>query len=651
MDQHSRTPPPLPSRSGTNHPRPNSESISHPHPYQGTHSELWASSDPRSSSQQSLLPAETDHESRRRLLLIYIHGFMGNETSFYSFPSHVHNLVSLLLADSHVVHTKIYPRYKSRRQIQFARDDFSNWLAPHESGSTDVILLGHSMGGLLAAEVVLMPPADPTRVDQSLQHRILGNINFDVPFLGMHPGVISAGLGSLFRPKYEKPAGSLSPEPTSAQDTPSLSSFSSETTADTITTASSHPTRTNTNFSTASSQSDPNFNAPFFNDVVLPVRKGWASTLHFINKHSENLSKGVRHYVISHAEFGGAMADYPGLRRRYDRLRGLEEEDERRRCAAFETILPTPRVRFLNYYTASSGRPKPQSQSADASKSNVAAEGREPLDSSLHVPPSNDPVAGSTTPLQSPSRSPRISVEEYRDGSFAPITTEERPTGRTVDGLDEAAASTDQGQGKVVESSPSTPELMPIPPMSIVEPDETVLNDGASETARESNVPGREPEADLDMLTLEESSQSNPHTNSPDSPLQAQGEEQPTPSTPTDRPKKPAKDRKFCVIPSATITTARDGTRQKTRDPTWVRVYMRGVDEVEAHCGLFIPDSTDQSLPAIESGALSPVGVEDERESDRPDRHYERLVGDVSERIERWVREAEGERVARWMSG
>jgi hypothetical protein len=25
------------------------------------------------------------------------------------------------------VHTKIYPRYKSRRPIEFARDDFSKW--------------------------------------------------------------------------------------------------------------------------------------------------------------------------------------------------------------------------------------------------------------------------------------------------------------------------------------------------------------------------------------------------------------------------------------------------------------------------------------------------------------------------------------------
>jgi hypothetical protein len=56
--------------------------------------------------------------------------FMGDETSFKSFPAHVHNILTLTLAESHVVHTKIYPRYKSRRAIEFARDAFSNWYEP-----------------------------------------------------------------------------------------------------------------------------------------------------------------------------------------------------------------------------------------------------------------------------------------------------------------------------------------------------------------------------------------------------------------------------------------------------------------------------------------------------------------------------------------
>ena len=90
-------------------------------------SEQWRSHDPRSSSTHSLVPSESGRDGRRTLLIIFIHGFMGNETSFQSFPAHLHNLLTIMLAETHVVHTKIYPRYKSRNVIDFARDDFSNW--------------------------------------------------------------------------------------------------------------------------------------------------------------------------------------------------------------------------------------------------------------------------------------------------------------------------------------------------------------------------------------------------------------------------------------------------------------------------------------------------------------------------------------------
>jgi hypothetical protein len=87
-----------------------------------------SSHDPRSSSTQSLVPDPTvDSSNLRRVLLVFIHGFMGNETSFRSFPAHLHNLVTVTLADTHVVHTKLYPRYQSRNTLEIARDNFSNW--------------------------------------------------------------------------------------------------------------------------------------------------------------------------------------------------------------------------------------------------------------------------------------------------------------------------------------------------------------------------------------------------------------------------------------------------------------------------------------------------------------------------------------------
>lgn len=86
----------------------------------------WSAQDPRTTSVQSLLPIGAE-SGKRTLLLIYIHGFRGKETTFKSFPAHVHNLVAVLVAETHVVHTKIYPAYRSRDKLESARDDFSHW--------------------------------------------------------------------------------------------------------------------------------------------------------------------------------------------------------------------------------------------------------------------------------------------------------------------------------------------------------------------------------------------------------------------------------------------------------------------------------------------------------------------------------------------
>jgi pimeloyl-ACP methyl ester carboxylesterase len=121
----------------------------------------WQSRDPRSSSTHSLVPSLNDNERRRTLLIVYIHGFMGNDSSFRSFPAHVHSYLKETLQETHVIHSKIYPRYKTYKSLDVARDNFSKWLEPHESPKTDVVLIGHSMGGLLAADIVLIVSSFP----------------------------------------------------------------------------------------------------------------------------------------------------------------------------------------------------------------------------------------------------------------------------------------------------------------------------------------------------------------------------------------------------------------------------------------------------------------------------------------------------------
>lgn len=408
----SKVPPPLPPRQSSgitlhaNDGLPSYDSISKDHRL--AINGPWSAQDHRSSSTQSLLPVETGaQDERRRLLMIFIHGFMGNEMSFRSFPAHLHNLMTLLLSDSHTVHTKIYPRYRSKRNIKFARDDFSSWLEPHENANTDVVLLGHSMGGLLAAEVVLMPAPPPA--SRPFKHRILGTINFDVPFLGMHPGVVRSGLASIFNPPDE-PDNKFSSDLIPVDSTRSGESESMASPTPSVTAA---PRRSDTLW--APESPDPNFNPSFSNDVILPVRKGWRNAWHFVNKHSGELTKATKQLVSSHMEFGGAMANYNELKIRYARIRALEEDTDAVRESVPGNGQTPPRVRFINYYTASTGRPKKPKQTTNFQSSDISGS-----QGNVSEPPLSDShlEAQSTDGLSGSAPSPHIALDDEHDDGF-----------------------------------------------------------------------------------------------------------------------------------------------------------------------------------------------------------------------------------------
>ncbi|TEY85909.1 hypothetical protein BOTCAL_0010g00490 [Botryotinia calthae] len=499
-------PPPLP---------PRGESIQAPPPYtdddakrSGLISEQWRSNDPRSSSTHSLVPSESNRDGRRKLLLIYIHGFMGNETSFQSFPAHVHNLLSITLEATHVVHTKIYPRYKSRKAINFARDDFSIWLEPHEDALTDIILLGHSMGGILSAEVVLQPPSLP--VNRRFRHRILGTISFDTPFLGMHPRVVVSGIGCLLRPAPDPPGsrtGSLSPAGASSPSIngPASTASLADTLSDSNTMYQGSGAQSMTSLATPP-RNDPYYNAPFPNDVRIPERKGLENFLHFVNKHAEGvglsgklsgLTSATSQYFMSHLEFGGCLADYPGLMNRYSRLRALEDVDELAERNNPANRNQSTQRRFVNYYTASTGRLKPPKHSAaevllndntvasEAGMSNLSLHDYEmqPL-TSVENTTTTDPNIDSADDIH--LQQVEEQMQELGDSSGVQEDASQLPEMRHIDSMpireDEdipmAALSHAEDKDDADTTVPKTPTEPPLPPIPGVptEPEPIDLN-------------------------------------------------------------------------------------------------------------------------------------------------------------------------------
>ncbi|KAL8796893.1 MAG: hypothetical protein Q9195_000976 [Heterodermia aff. obscurata] len=553
------------------------------------------------------------------------------------------------------------------------------------------------MGGILSAEVVLLGSHSNDSMqshEKVLRHRIVGTINFDTPFLGMHPGIIPSGIGSLFRPAPDTPAADAADAevqeprqvPIPGQDSIEWSNVYHPTPETDCLPSSSSNTLVATNSRTSnvgslspatSPVNDPNFNPPFSNDVRMATRTGWGNALHFINKHSDSLVRATRSYVTSYFEFGGCLADYKGLKDRYFRLRTLEERDSRRRNGQM-------RVRFTNYYTASTGRPKkpkppPKVQESEQASSDSSDTRKEKaliqLGTQISIESDHDdnsPLVNTVCPSDTDDyNNHQTSVEEERQEPVqvvesASISNQENHSksnsyitvvdahpvsdneslGDTIEKIDKEAGGPDLEQSASATHSLLTPlNLPPIPaqpqeptpfdPSKYPEKDARKLaekehsrqtktyeravkdrdraikdrrkllekREKASKRALEKQLKleakeiakiKKEEAAALTSKKAEdgEAEASNERSGSKDMEREGLVDEDA-------KPEKPKRDRKFCMLPPKI-----DGER----DACWVRVYMPGVDEVGAHCGLFF------------------VGEQ-----------YEWLVSDVGRRIQEWV--------------
>lgn len=523
-----------------------------------------------------------------------------------------------------------------------------------------MILLGHSMGGLLAADIALV-----------FRHRIIGVINFDVPFLGMHPGIVKAGLGSIFNPS---PIPEDAPIPDVSQG--------------------KKPSRIGTLFNPK--PNDPNYNPSFDNDVILPVRKGWENTLHWVNKHYQNgLRQATKGLVKSHFEFGSAMADYRELKDRYARVRALEEDDESKRKSANPHFPAPPRVRFVNYYTVSTGRPKKPKSPKSPSPSRPSSIQGESIEG--HVGSIASASQPSLAPIQNESsmQSPQLSIEvqEHRGHEIVPVSPQEPLSATTP--IDSVRSPTVSRQETGPSDLPDIPPIPQEPPFvdlmqfqdkaqrkaaekehdqalkeyqravkarnkainertKLEEKWEKQQQKNAEEHAKEdhanlqyyqSNAPSASDmktlKEDLNAVKLQDHdhrhTSTHPYGNydfsrsvimsqsAPDDQasvtdsnytLATTDSNQTHASTPGpgDDPnaQKKKKLKKFCMLPPKDA--------QGNKDPTWVKVYMENMDEVTAHTSLFFISA-----------------------------QYERLVGDVGARIEDWVREADSMRLIREM--
>ena len=327
--------------------------------------------------------------------------------------------------------------------------------------------------------------------------------------------------------------------------------------------------------------------------------------------------------IKSHWDFGAAMGDFVGLKQRYQRIRALED------------IQSSERVRFVNYYTASTGRPKKQklqaSAATEATDENDLDKGIENLTvhdapaaeesgSSLPRNPStassiqslavlNDPrpeeaessaaqeVQGDLSrPTTSRSVESTNSLKFETDSRLPPIPALPAEPERFVPESEDPkerkfAEQQNQRQGKAYQRLVKDRENAIKARQKFVEKREKEAAKAAEKEAKKGEKERAKAEkaeatraAKAAKARVEEA---KAHEGSVVA-LAAMGSDEEVENEAKRKGRaeerveeKAPRDRKFCRLakgPNGEV------------DPCWVRVYMPGVDEVGAHCGLFAED-------------------------------------------------------------
>ncbi|KAK5631838.1 hypothetical protein RRF57_007552 [Xylaria bambusicola] len=199
---------------------------------------------------------------KKTLLLCFIHGFKGGEDTFGAkseFAQHLAALISAALPKIDV-QAITYPKYETRGDLHECVSRFRDWLlervidievangtpSPTVDPSVRTILIGHSMGGIVAAETVIALASEkpiphdgdnrsgsedgkkdtrsgrqkepsPEALNSLMFPYVQGVLAFDTPFLGIAPGVVAHGAENHYNNaagsdnKEQSPAGNKKP--------------------------------------------------------------------------------------------------------------------------------------------------------------------------------------------------------------------------------------------------------------------------------------------------------------------------------------------------------------------------------------------------------------------------------------------------------
>ncbi|KAH6669462.1 hypothetical protein B0J14DRAFT_703417 [Halenospora varia] len=151
------------------------------------------------------------------LLLTFIHGFKGDEETFFGFPSELKDTIQPCFPDLKI-QTAVYPKYETRGDLAACVETFIEWLQDRVTSleqqngnkkaisepSVGVVVVGHSMGGFVAADTVFSILENRPNILDAEGRRamfplVLGLLTFDTPYNGLARSLFAYGAFSQYQ--------------------------------------------------------------------------------------------------------------------------------------------------------------------------------------------------------------------------------------------------------------------------------------------------------------------------------------------------------------------------------------------------------------------------------------------------------------------
>jgi len=140
---------------------------------------------------------KTPFTEKKEINVVYVHGFKGGKNTFADFPN---SLEKSLESYNIKINNEVFDAFETKGEFEIIVKKIIDWIydEKHKELKTPIVLMGHSMGGILVADVFRKIMKGETEYnDSTYRPNIIGIFGFDSPFFGLSIAAYGSGLKKI----------------------------------------------------------------------------------------------------------------------------------------------------------------------------------------------------------------------------------------------------------------------------------------------------------------------------------------------------------------------------------------------------------------------------------------------------------------------